>query len=768
MTQRLYILLLAITTVLTVNAQFLETSDGERISSNGRSSRQGEKTDTVGHKITPRGITVWTADEITGARKPAEPDTASFMRMNRVFASGVYGEYNTLGNNGSHRLNRIFIDREQPTDFTFLNGYSQFITAPGNFHFTNTFSPITNLDFNECGNQLLGEDHLKAAFAVNANKRLGVGFKFDYLYSRGYYANQSTSHFGFTLWESYLGDRYENHFLFTTNHQKQAENGGILDDNYIKHPELTPQDFEENEIPTVLEKNWNIHDNQHIFFTQRYNIGFYRKVPMTDQEKEAKKFAIAAEKEKQEREAAAKNGNDTDDSSSRSKRKKDDTPAPTGRPDNAKIAGNEPPKPEEKDNDRISLSVEEANDSDAADKLKAEEDLFMKEEYVPVTSFFHSTKFSKFTRTFRAYATPKDYYATDYYDLATDSIEDVNHLTYLRNNLGISMLEGFNKWAKMGISLFASHEMRHYAMPLPGRTFQKYTENNLILGGVLGKRQGKSFHFDARGQFYVLGDDVGDILIDGNADVNFPLLGDTVRLEANASFNLVEPDSYFCKYNSRHFRWDNDLSKETHLHFEGNLSFERLGTRLRLAFDNIGNYSYFGTSYTLDNNLNHIGTTITPHQSPSAIQILTAQLYQNLHFGIWHWDNIITFQKSSDNIVLPLPTLNIYSNMYLRFKIARVLHTDFGLDCRYFTEYNAPEYSAPMQSYVIQENESIRTKIGNYPIINVYFNFQLKTCRFFVMMSHVNCSGKGNYFLTPHHPINSRVLRIGVNWNFYN
>ena len=37
------------------------------------------------------------------------------------------------------------------------------------------------------------------------------------------------------------------------------------------------------------------------------------------------------------------------------------------------------------------------------------------------------------------------------------------------------------------------------------------------------------------------------------------------------------------------------------------------------------------------------------------------------------------------------------------------------------------------------------------------------------MMSHVNSpSDGGNYFLTPHYPTNTRVLRFGVSWNFFN
>jgi hypothetical protein len=45
----------------------------------------------------------------------------------------------------------------------------------------------------------------------------------------------------------------------------------------------------------------------------------------------------------------------------------------------------------------------------------------------------------------------------------------------------------------------------------------------------------------------------------------------------------------------------------------------------------------------------------------------------------------------------------------------------------------------------------------------------LKRARFFVAFNHVNASsGTKNYFLAPHYPTNSRILRVGVSWNFYN
>ena len=36
------------------------------------------------------------------------------------------------------------------------------------------------------------------------------------------------------------------------------------------------------------------------------------------------------------------------------------------------------------------------------------------------------------------------------------------------------------------------------------------------------------------------------------------------------------------------------------------------------------------------------------------------------------------------------------------------------------------------------------------------------------MMYHLNAGmGNRNYFTVPHYPINPRLLKIGISWNFY-
>ena len=742
-----------------------------------RSSRQN--VDSLGtDKEIPKGLKVWTVDSKFGDIRKAEPDTLSHMYMNSIFTTGKYGEYNTLGNVGSPRISRIFIDRNEDGQFIFTHPYDFFVKPVDTFHFTNTLSPFTNLNYNTCGNRTNGEDHLTAKFGVNSGKRLGVGFNFDYIYGRGFYQNQSTSHFNYTMYGSYLGDRYQAHVLMSTNHQKVTENGGITNDYYITHPESFDDNFLSNEIPTVLEQNWNRNDNQHIFFTQRYNVGFNRKVKMTEEEIKARKFAIESKRENDARKKREEQENETDNYE-RIKNAK--LPGITnkglneqtysGRPDNAKVVGDEPQNINKVSGDRIAVTDKQMSDSLLATQKREQADTaWMKTEYVPVTSFIHTLKFDNYKRIYQAYQSPTDFYANDYKvgPWGGDSIYDKTKYVHLSNTFAISLLEGFNKWAKAGLKAFATSELRHFSLPALDGTETSYTEHNVSIGGQLSKTAGKTLHYDVTAETWLVGEDAGQLKIDATADVNFPLWGDTVTLMARGFFKRTNPTFYYRHYHARHFWWDNDnLDKILHSRIEGLFHYSKTKTTLRVAVDEIQNYTYMAMGYNIADD-KRTGNTIDVRQKGGSLSLITLALGQNFKLGPLNWENMITYQKSTDNDVLPVPDLNIYTNLYLRFKIARVLKCDFGADGRFFTKYYAPDYSPALGQYAVQTGDN-RTKVGEYPVVNVYANFHLKQTRFFVMMSHVNAgSGSRDYFFTPHYPLNQRIFRFGVSWNFYN
>lgn len=618
----------------------------------------------------PPTLYMWNLSENLGNINRIPADTAYRFFQNSNLVEGIRGHYNYLGNLGSPRLSRIFFDRREVEPTLFMGPFSSFFIRPGEFKFTNSNVPYTNLTYYKAGSKINGEERFKSYFSVNVNKRLAFGFNIDYLYGRGYYNSQNTSFLNTALFGSYIGDRYEASLLYSNNNMKMNENGGIIDDRYITDPQTMAgggKTYEPQNIPTVLSQSANNNKDFYVFMAQRYKLGFQRAIAKAQ------------------------------------------------------------------------------NDTTAA-----------KKEFVPVTSFIHTLKLERTRHRFTSLDKVENYYQNTYIQPGQSAINDSTTAFSIKNTLGIALLEGFNKYAKAGLTAFASYKLsNYYLMNQDSISVDQYTENEVFVGAELSKRQGNVLHYHATGEVGLLGKAIGQFRANGDVDLNFGLFKDTVSLIARASISNTLPSFYMRHYHSKHFYWDNEnMDNEFRTRIEGELNIARWKTRLRGGVENIKNYTYFNQQ-------------ALPQQHGGNLQVLSLILEQNFRAGVLHLDNEVSWQKSSNTAVLPLPELSLYHNLYLQTKLAKVLTMQLGADVRYFTRYKAPAYMPAIQQFHLQA-ESDQVEIGGYPIVNVYANFDLKRTRFFVMMYHVNQgSGKSNYFLSPHYPINPRLFKIGISWNFY-
>ena len=260
-------------------------------------------------------------------------------------------------------------------------------------------------------------------------------------------------------------------------------------------------------------------------------------------------------------------------------------------------------------------------------------------EFVPVTSFIHTLELDF---NGRKYITQDDAQNRDYFEhtyFGNDSIDQFRR-TNVRNTFGISLREGFNKWAKAGLTAFLTHEYRDFTLPdttdvANQRVIKHYKENIVYVGGELTKTQGNLLHYNLLGEFAVAGEDAGQFRLEGNGDLNLKLLGDSVRLDVNAYIKNLNPIFYYRNFHSKHYWWDNnDLSKIMRTRVEGKLNFKRLGTTLRAGVENIKNYTYLAnTSLPITNSAGEITSfknNAAVKQHSGNIQVFTAMLQQKL------------------------------------------------------------------------------------------------------------------------------------------
>ena len=724
-------ILLFVLGLLAVQAQqpFNTLDNRDRYGNQVDPSTQPDSLDTgTDVQSIPPKLYMWQLSETLGNRTIVPADTLALNFQNTNLVGGMTGEYNFLGNLGSPRLSRIFFNRQDDEPTLFMAPYSSFFVRPDQVFFTNSNVPYTNLTYYKAGNKINGEERFKSYFSVNVNKRLAFGFNFDYLYGRGYYANQSTSHFNAGLFGSYIGERYQIQAVYNNFFMKMNENGGIANDGYITRPDTMAEgkkEYSSTTIPVKMEQTSNRNKDFYVYLTQRYRLGFKRRVLKEEAQNNSvqQRFSPAAPTTSIASSIAPADSLATDSLAT------DSLPA-----NNLAMGDN--------------LSLDCLNSNHALP-----EDTNFVEEFVPVTSFIHTFKIERARHKYQSVSTPDE---NAYYNKQGVSRDSTTAFS-VKNVFGIALLEGFNRYAKAGLTGYISHKFSRYdLMNADSMTVDRFTEQEIYVGGELAKRQGKTLHYSIDGEVGIMDKAMGQFRVNGNMDLNFRLWKDTVNLIIRGFVKNTLPSFYMRHYHSNLHVWDNDnMEKEFRTRVEGELNIDRWGTNLRAGVENVKNYTY-------------LNQKAVPEQNSGNIQILSATLKQNFRAGIFHLDNEVTWQKSSNETVLPLPQISVYSNLYLLTKLAKkVLTVQLGADVRYFTKYNAPAYTPSIQQFHLQpENDQV--EIGGYPIVNVYANLHLKRTRLFAMYSHVNQGmGTRNSFLVPHYPINPSLLRIGVSWNFY-
>ena len=388
---------------------------------------------------------------------------------------------------------------------------------------------------------------------------------------------------------------------------------------------------------------------------------------------------------------------------------------------------------------------------------KTDEDGTVIKEFIPVSSVIYTFDYINKERLFNANdtATIDAYYGNrDHWGMGL-APRDTTAYWEMTNTLGLSMREGFSEWAKFDLTAFLSYERRHFSLPDKANddiVYRKTTQNSIYIGGEIAKRTGNFLRYEATGRFGVAGENLADIDISGKIETRIPLFKDTASITGRASVKNLSPTYYENNFRSKYFWWDNDFDKVNKVRFGGTIDFPHTKTSVSLDVENVTNYIYFDKAGI--------------RQEPASIQVMALSLNQNIKLGALHWDNRLAYQTSSNQDIITLPDLSIYSNLYLQFLASKVLTVQLGGNAHYFSKYYSPTYEPITQQFHVQKE----MKVGNYPIISGYVNCHLKYTRFFVEFYNLSSSfiSPPEYFSMPHYPLNPQIFRFGLSWDFNN
>lgn len=394
--------------------------------------------------------------------------------------------------------------------------------------------------------------------------------------------------------------------------------------------------------------------------------------------------------------------------------------------------------------------------------------------FIPAASFILTTHYtdqkrqiaSKDETSLRGGMTQTDsVYYRSYENFISDSEGYLNRITPIndemaywsfKNTFAISLNEGFRDWVKFGLTAFIEQDFRKFSYPheelrLP-MIVSDETQNSTVIGGILSKERGRYLRYSLKADLGIAGYNMGEFRIEGDISTTLPVFGKDAIITANGYVKNLKPTFYENKFRTKYIHWNEDFSNIRRVYVGGEIVIPHTNTKISGGVENIDNYIY----YNADKKIAQAGKNI---------QVIAFRLDQKLKAGIFHWDNQIAYQMSSEKEYLPLPTLSLYSNAYLLTKLAKVLTVQLGVDAHFHTKYYASGYDPVLLNFYNQRE----TKIGGFPIATGYINLNLKNTRFFLMMYNIAESmGNSEYFSLPHYPVSPMTFKFGLSWDFNN
>ena len=359
-----------------------------------------------------------------------------------------------------------------------------------------------------------------------------------------------------------------------------------------------------------------------------------------------------------------------------------------------------------------------------------------------------------------------DHYPTSsFYDtllISTTLTEDSLSQNLLLNTVRVDFAAGSTGRFRIGAGAGVRSEIRNFGQVVPGDSLTRPDtvsshENSLILTGKVFNSIGSKFGWSATGDLWFQGYRAGDFIVDGRIYKDFATSRKgMITWDATASVASYTPSFWYYSWGSNNFSWQNNFGKEFRM---------TLGSSLVWP----GRYLSMKFNYAVIDNFVYMGNDATPAQNQGALSVAALSVRKDLVLWKLHWDNTILLQTSSNNDVLSLPLVTgrsalFFDNLFKFKSTGGELYFQLGADVMIHTTYHAMKYMPATGRYFSQSD----TEIGNYPFINVFLNVKVKRTRFFIMFDHVNSGLTGyNYFLIPDYPLNTRMLRIGIAWTFY-
>lgn len=291
-------------------------------------------------------------------------------------------------------------------------------------------------------------------------------------------------------------------------------------------------------------------------------------------------------------------------------------------------------------------------------------------------------------------------------------------------------------------------------------------ENSLYLYAGASGRIGPHSLWDARAHTVFAGADAG------NSDLSASLSADFFPFrrarKSPVSFNFTFGESLLRPtFYQRHFystidenlRWDRNYSMISSTRFEGSLKIPYWKMEAQAGYALLANWAYQDT----------LG--ISRQYTSEPVSVFSAYLRKEfVFFNLLHLDNRVLYQHSSNQDVLPLPTLALNLKYFIQFPVQRgVLDMQIGMEGWWNTKWYSPQWNYITGTFTNQ-NE---WQYNNGPYFDLFINMQWKKATIFVKLQNAGAGwpmDHADYFSAHRHIVTGNGttgLKFGIWWPFY-
>ena len=617
-----------------------------------------------------------------------------------------------LGVVGSPEESFDFFKRGNNGNAIFYSPYQIYSYTPESLPQYNTKTPYTELAYwgTLFANKEKEESNVQILTTQNITPELNILLEYRRFGSNGMLRREDTDNRSFTAATNYLGKRYMMHAGFIYNKIERSENGGVVDQSWIRDTTV-----DSREIEVYLKDAGNKLKKNTIFLDQTYRIPFTFLKDLKGRKERKLEMAIR---------------------------------------DSIMASGD-------------SIAIEKYLEKIAEDSLEfaSATDTLKLDENVTTAFIGHSSEYTVFRKSYTDEIDQNDSLGRSFYDdrffinptKSMDSLRVMNFENRAFIRLQPWKIDGIVSKLDVGIG----DKLANYYTFNPS-DYLKGSSNVLlnsayVYAGANGQLK-KYLKWNATGSYTFVGYEINDSNLNANLSFNvYPFRRERnspISFRAHFETSLKEPDYYEQHLFTNHFKWDNDFGKTSTTKVEAAVSIPRW----KLSAD-------FGYAL-LDNNI-YYDTLGIVRQNSAPMSIMSASLRKD--FKIWnlHFDHKALFQLSSNQEVVPLPMLALNFRYYLQFDVVKkVMQMQIGANATYTTKWYLPAYN-PVLGVFHNQNEM---EYGNCPYIDAFVNIQWKRACIYIKAINVNMGWpckSADYFTADGYIAPQRAIKFGISWPFY-